>query len=52
MVDDVGVNTQTVGDDDLVVLSARVLPCGPIRLKAANGTRVITKPATVARALG
>ena len=52
VVDDVGVNTQTMGDDELVVLSARVLPCGPIRLRAANGTRVITKPATVARALG
>ena len=52
VVDDVGVNTQTVGDDDLVVLSARVLPCGPIRLRAANGTHVRTKPATVARALG
>ena len=26
VVDDVGVNTQTVGDDELVVLSARVLP--------------------------
>ena len=52
VVDDVGVNTQKQGDDDLVVLSARVLPCGPIRLRAANGTRVITKPATVARALG
>ena len=52
VVDDVGVNTQTMGDDELVVLSARVLPCGPIRLRAANGTRVITNPATVARALG
>jgi len=52
VVDDVGVNTQTVGDDELVVLSARVLPCGPIRLRAANGTHVRTKPATVARALG
>ena len=52
VVDDVGVNTQTVGDDELVVLSARVLPCGPIRLRAANGTHVRTRPATVARALG
>lgn len=52
VVDDVGVNTQPVGDDELVVLSARVLPCGPVRLRAANGTRVTTRPGTVARRLG
>jgi hypothetical protein len=52
VVDDVGVNTQPVGDDELVVLSARVLPCGPVRLKTANGTRVTTRPGTVARRLG
>jgi len=52
VVDNVGVSVEGGPDGETVVLSAAVLPCGPVRLRTNSSKGVRTRAATVAKRMG
>jgi len=53
VVEGVDVSVRPIGDDaEAVLLSARVLPCGGVRVASNSTRRVLTRPGTIARRLG